>query len=495
MAMENKRIIQLSTERLTLSGDDYVMVDSETDGSAKYRLDRLKETDSTLSVPGMAADAAATGQAISEEAQARTQAVTAETQARQAADTALGEDIDDLKSALSVPIGVLKTPVDFIGYKANVTQIENKVTATVIGSNWYSVGIKNAPLKFKANGIEYVIIAYGTSPETPAYESILAVVINNTGSFGKGYVFAHHIGNNTLGTDHAYDTRLLSANATYSANPKIEYSFSGTEVTIVYNGKSNTVDISNIPVSTSSGITGNFSTPMVGVVCHSGVQGSSYTLTYETAIDELDARLDVIENLQGRQWDGKKWFAFGDSITDYGYYIPTVDAELGTESTKYGHGGYSYAQLASVYTEMIGGATPDLITLFAGTNDFGHSGTIEAMRGGMETIINGLYTAFPKVQLVIITPLQRNFDATQYPTETSGLGPNSLGKYLIDYVEVIREVAEKYSIPCLDFYSMGGINANNASVKTIDGLHPNSSYGVNLGFMIAEFIKGYKPFN
>ena len=62
MAMENKRIIQLSTERLTLSGDDYVMVDSETDGSAKYRLDRLKETDTTLSVSGMAADAAAVGQ-------------------------------------------------------------------------------------------------------------------------------------------------------------------------------------------------------------------------------------------------------------------------------------------------------------------------------------------------------------------------------------------------------------------------------------------------
>lgn len=111
MAMENKRIIQLSTERTNLTSGDYVMVDSDADGSAKYRLDRLKETDTTLSVSGKAADAAATGQAISEEAQARTQAVTAETQARQqaitaesqarqAADTALGNDIDDLKSAL-----------------------------------------------------------------------------------------------------------------------------------------------------------------------------------------------------------------------------------------------------------------------------------------------------------------------------------------------------------------------------------------------------------
>ena len=63
MAMENKRITQLSTERLNLTSGDYVMVDDENNGSAKYRLDRLKETDTTLSVSGKAADAAATGQA------------------------------------------------------------------------------------------------------------------------------------------------------------------------------------------------------------------------------------------------------------------------------------------------------------------------------------------------------------------------------------------------------------------------------------------------
>lgn len=88
MAMENKRIIQLNTERTTLGDDDYTIVDSETNGTAKYRLSRLKETDTTLSVSGMAADAAATGQAISDEAEAR-----------ESADTAIEEDIDDLKSA------------------------------------------------------------------------------------------------------------------------------------------------------------------------------------------------------------------------------------------------------------------------------------------------------------------------------------------------------------------------------------------------------------
>ena len=142
MAMENKRIIQLSTERTNLTSGDYVMVDSDADGSAKYRLDRLKETDTTLSVSGMAADAAATGQAISAETQARTQAVTAETQARQqaiiaesqarsAADTTLGNDVQDLKSALNYKIDEVENVYNCVDakrsgyYNASGTWVDN----------------------------------------------------------------------------------------------------------------------------------------------------------------------------------------------------------------------------------------------------------------------------------------------------------------------------------------------------------------------------------
>ena len=169
MAMENKRIIQLSTERLNLSGDDYVMVDSATDGSAKYRLDRLKETDSTLSVSGMAADAAATGQAISDEATARGNAVTAEAEARASAvtaeatarqtadttlqgnitaeataraeaDTAIGEDIDDLKSAISLHDDEIDNTVQTItfGSDGSVQKIEHKRNSVVIRTDTFT---------------------------------------------------------------------------------------------------------------------------------------------------------------------------------------------------------------------------------------------------------------------------------------------------------------------------------------------------------------------
>lgn len=150
MAMENKRIIQLSTERTTLGDDDYTIVDSDTNGTAKYRLSRLKETDTTLSVSGMAADAAATGQAISDEAQARTQAVTAETQARQqaieaesqarqAADTTLGNDVDDLKRAMSLLHDEIPNTVQTYTFTdGSVSQVLHKSGNTTVRTDTFT---------------------------------------------------------------------------------------------------------------------------------------------------------------------------------------------------------------------------------------------------------------------------------------------------------------------------------------------------------------------
>lgn len=139
MAMENKRITQLSTERVNLTSGDYVMVDDADNGSAKYRLDRLKETDTTLSVSGKAADAAATGQAISDEAEARTQAVTAEEQARQAADTTLGNDVDDLKSAMSLLHDEIPNTVQTYTFTdGSVSQVLHKSGNTTVRTDTFT---------------------------------------------------------------------------------------------------------------------------------------------------------------------------------------------------------------------------------------------------------------------------------------------------------------------------------------------------------------------
>lgn len=85
MAMENKRIIQLNTERTTPAADDYVMVDSATAGTAKYLLPKITD---------------AIDQEISDRTSADTTlqgSITAEATARTAADTAINGEITQLK--------------------------------------------------------------------------------------------------------------------------------------------------------------------------------------------------------------------------------------------------------------------------------------------------------------------------------------------------------------------------------------------------------------
>ncbi|MGN1191705.1 MAG: SGNH/GDSL hydrolase family protein [Dorea sp.] len=192
----------------------------------------------------------------------------------------------------------------------------------------------------------------------------------------------------------------------------------------------------------------------------------------------------------------KIWFAFGDSITDMGYYIDTVVEDTGYQGVKFGYSGYSYGvdhtgfgSLKDVYTDMFRSEQkPDVITIWAGTNDFGHSGTLESMRENMGEIIEGILHQYPDVCLLIITPIKRNYDVQDNPGETTGIGPNSLGLYLGDYVHVIKEVARKYALPILDLYTLEKINMNNAHEYTLDGLHPTPEYGIHLGHTIAEAI-------
>ena len=268
------------------------------------------------------------------------------------------------------------------------------------------------------------------------------------------------------------DTNVLSGISWFAENLyHFEYVGNGVYNVYVQNQKK-TIDLKNYNISIDVPI--RFSSPLIGSIVATTTAGNNFLLD--------------------KGWKYSEWFAFGDSITHMGYYVPSACDITGLKCTRYGHSGYSYWQLKDVYTELLSGDEPQIITLFAGTNDFGQSETVEHTSEGLTAIIEGIYSAFPKVQIIIVTPLQRNFDISLNPDDQAGLGPNNIGKYLIDYVTTIKEIAEKYSIPCLDLYSCGGINELNASQKTSDGLHPTIEYGNNIGVIIGNFINNYAPF-
>lgn len=99
MAMENKRIIQLNTERTTPAADDYVMVDSATAGTAKYLLPKITDAIDQEISDRTSADTAINGEItqlkedLTAEETARANAVSAEATAREAADDAINAEL------------------------------------------------------------------------------------------------------------------------------------------------------------------------------------------------------------------------------------------------------------------------------------------------------------------------------------------------------------------------------------------------------------------
>ena len=128
----------------------------------------------------------------------------------------------------------------------------------------------------------------------------------------------------------------------------------------------------------------------------------------------------------------------------------------------------------------------DMIFVFGGTNDFGHGDatigrptdrTPYTFYGALHTLITGLINKYPKSKICVITPLHR-------------LGEEKPQFKLIDFVRVVREVAEFYSLPVLDLYANLGVNPQVPIMKETympDGLHPNAA-GYNL---IAEKVVAF----
>lgn len=193
----------------------------------------------------------------------------------------------------------------------------------------------------------------------------------------------------------------------------------------------------------------------------------------------------------------KIWFAFGDSITDMGYYIDTVCRDLDLECGKYGFSGYSYGVdeapfgcLLQASEEMLQDArTPDIITLFGGSNDFGHNSKLESTGENLRRILKNIKEKWPSAKLLVILPLQRDYHPEEGSWETAGVGPNKYGLYLEDYVNVIRTAAKDADVPVLDLYHEAWITKENAWTYTLDGLHPTPAYGISLGHQIGGAMK------
>ena len=192
---------------------------------------------------------------------------------------------------------------------------------------------------------------------------------------------------------------------------------------------------------------------------------------------------------------------FGDSITVANNvdrpWTTIVANALNTSATKNGWSGTTYTsgdREHSAVDRVDEITNQDLVVVEFGVNDFhygrplGQFGDTDTSKfyGALDFVYNKLITNNPTAKFVIMTPMKNH----GYGTSPDSFTENSDGHYQIDYVNAIKQVADKYSLPVLDMYANSGISAMNETHNQkylFDGLHPNQEGS----FIVASKVIGF----
>ena len=210
----------------------------------------------------------------------------------------------------------------------------------------------------------------------------------------------------------------------------------------------------------------------------------------------------------------KKINFLGDSITEgHGCTDPEncfasrIAREYGAVCRNYGIGGTRIARqkqpsenprhdldFVGRYDQMDPDA--DIVAVFGGTNDFGHGDapigdmadrTPDTFYGALHLLYTGLITRYPSARIVVLTPLHRICEESPYGSKGKAVPAGTL----IDYVRIIRQVAEYYSLPILDLFANSGLQPKVPIIQERfipDGLHPNDEGHRLLAEQIAAFL-------
>ena len=138
----------------------------------------------------------------------------------------------------------------------------------------------------------------------------------------------------------------------------------------------------------------------------------------------------------------------------------------------------------------------DAVVVFGGTNDFGHGdaplgnpddNTPYTFWGACNTICEMLLTRFPKSQIVFMGPLHRSVE-----DDPCGSHKSAPVATLYEYVDIMKTVTRKYSIPFLDLMAVSGIAPRVPVLKEMyipDGLHPNDAGHEKIAAKLKGFLE------
>ncbi len=261
----------------------------------------------------------------------------------------------------------------------------------------------------------------------------------------------------------------------------------------------------------------------------------NYTYTYEPFGIVVPWLKPLV---QKSKYDGKKLVCFGDSIT-YGGYTDIIKSDSGILAQNVGlsSGRYAYSDDSNQYInafafhnivdsivsgdwtipDSINGVSGytnqynqiqiiktidfsnvDFVSISYGTNDFSSATPldnqndpydVETFKGAIRYCLKKLLEAFPNLKIIGVTPCYRFWSESGtilYDSDEHTIG----GMYLNDYVEAVEEVYTEFHLPCVNNYTIAGINKYNRLeyFAISDGLHPNVKGRAILGHRIAAGI-------
>ena len=255
-----------------------------------------------------------------------------------------------------------------------------------------------------------------------------------------------------------------------------------------------------------------------------------YRLPYETAdIETFKNDIAIgyeedlfVTSLRYSDVSGKKWVTIGDSLTDTvtlsGYsgeetknYTNIVAERLGLTLSNVGVSGSGYWRKSTVSPYkgfyQVAQTIPtdaDIVTLFGSFNDMGSDGgtsgrnilgTIyddgtDTVGGCVNQAIKNVITRVPNAVIGIILPTPWNA-MTQTASE--------LATYEA-YVNLVKGVAERYSLPVLDLFHHSNLRPwddafKSAYYKDADGVHPNHYGHMRIAGYIADFVESLAKLN
>ena len=262
--------------------------------------------------------------------------------------------------------------------------------------------------------------------------------------------------------------------------------------------------------------------------------GASYNFDKNPLYKDLNDKIKIIQNNVNKfkfpKLTGKKWLFMGDSITNglgepNCYFAKCVEYS-GAIGTNKGIGGslisngqYSSQRTTSIlslstYDETseyyIDFSQYDILTIFAGTNDWGfdngqptdiYTDTADAnygktVCGSLNTALKNIQEKNPNLRICVFTPMYRdrrssgdglNSDEHNYNATTQEADVET-GFYLYDMADLIEEACRINHIPCKNLYRTLQVNKYNASIMLNDGVHPTVKGHEILANVICQFV-------